>query len=185
MESRRLLINGKFTHYLVYEDGRLWSELKGGRFILPQVNSAGYILYNTTCMLGKAYLAHTLVAMVFIGACPDGMEVNHKDLDKRNNHWRNLEWVTHGYNIRHARKAKPWDSGRKAGFKMSAVTKGRMAKAKHKGVRCFNEYGEEMFFTSIEEFCGHFGTYRKKFNRIVSSGVRIDGWWVQYADGWL
>ena len=51
-----------------------------------------------------------------------------------------------------------------------------------KGVRCFND-NEEMFFDSVGAFCEHFSVYRKKFNRIVGSGKKIDGWFVVYLDG--
>lgn len=180
MESKRLIIDGGSTPYRVYEDGRLWSDLRGGRFICPQANSAGYLMYNTTHSLGKAYLAHTLAALMFIGPPPKGYEVNHGDMDKRNNHWSNLKWVTHTYNMRHARNANHWDPGR-VGFKHSDLTKAKMAKGKYKAVRCFRD-DNEMVFASIDEFCDYFGTYRKKFNYLVSSAKKIDGWYVRYAD---
>jgi hypothetical protein len=44
---------------------------------------------------------HTLVAYAFIGPCPEGKEVNHKDLDKENNYYKNLEYLTHQENIDH------------------------------------------------------------------------------------
>lgn len=37
---------------------------------------------------------HQAVALAFIGACPDGKEVGHKDHNKRNNRPENLEYVT-------------------------------------------------------------------------------------------
>ena len=50
----------------------------------------------------KTIHVHILVARKFIGPCPDGKEVNHKDLDKKNNHYSNLEYRTHKSNIKHA-----------------------------------------------------------------------------------
>jgi hypothetical protein len=38
---------------------------------------------------------HAVVAEVFIGPCPEGMEINHKDLDRNNPRADNLEYVTH------------------------------------------------------------------------------------------
>ena len=47
-------------------------------------------------------LVHVLVAEAFIGPCPDGEEVNHKDGAKTNCAVENLEYLTHSENMRHA-----------------------------------------------------------------------------------
>jgi hypothetical protein len=43
---------------------------------------------------------HRLVAEAFIGRCPDGKQVNHKDANPLNNSVENLEYVTQKENIR-------------------------------------------------------------------------------------
>ena len=50
----------------------------------------------------KAAKVHQLVAAMFIGPCPAGKELNHKDGVKTNNHVSNLEYVTHTENQHHA-----------------------------------------------------------------------------------
>lgn len=45
---------------------------------------------------------HKLVAEAFLGACPDGHDVDHKNSNKFDNHWKNLEYVTHGENMTRA-----------------------------------------------------------------------------------
>lgn len=50
----------------------------------------------------RKFGVHQLVALAFIGTCPDGYEVNHIDLDKGNNIPLNLEYITHAQNIKHA-----------------------------------------------------------------------------------
>lgn len=45
---------------------------------------------------------HELVMLAFVGPRPEGLQINHKDGDKRNNHLPNLEYVTCAENHRHA-----------------------------------------------------------------------------------
>ena len=40
-----------------------------------------------------------LVAEVFIGPCPPGKELHHKDGDSTNDRLENLEWITHAENM--------------------------------------------------------------------------------------
>ena len=44
---------------------------------------------------------HRLVADAFLGPCPIGHEVNHKNLDKADNRTANLEYVTRSENLLH------------------------------------------------------------------------------------
>lgn len=50
----------------------------------------------------KTFSAHVLVALAFLGPCPRGYEVNHKDRNRANNRARNLEYVTHSDNLLHS-----------------------------------------------------------------------------------
>ena len=44
---------------------------------------------------------HVVVAMAFVDGYFEGAEVNHKDLNKTNNYYKNLEWVTRSQNQKH------------------------------------------------------------------------------------
>lgn len=74
-----------------------------GRILKLQLDKDGYT-YCTPSVDGKVYKCriHKLVAEKFIGPCPDGKELNHKDTDRANNHYRNLEYVTHAENVQHS-----------------------------------------------------------------------------------
>lgn len=76
-----------------------------GRILIPSVTKKGY-RFVSLCVFGKrkTHLISRLVALAFIPN-PNGLsDVNHVDLDKSNNRAGNLEWSTHGDNMRHAWK---------------------------------------------------------------------------------
>lgn len=54
--------------------------------------------HGTAC----AFLTHRLVAEAFIGPCPRGHQVNHKNFDRLDNRVENLEWVTPRENLLHS-----------------------------------------------------------------------------------
>ncbi len=62
-------------------------------------NRQGYLLVQ---LESRKYTVHRLVACAFLAPDPSRPHVNHKDGVKTNNHARNLEWVTHAENVRHA-----------------------------------------------------------------------------------
>ena len=64
----------------------------------------GYFIVNPV-VSGKnvPMFVHAIIAELFIGPRPSGMDVNHRDGVKTNNVVSNLEYVTHQENMRHAR----------------------------------------------------------------------------------
>lgn len=50
----------------------------------------------------KPLYLHRVVYELFVASIPSGYEINHKDSDKSNNCYTNLEAVTHADNMRHA-----------------------------------------------------------------------------------
>lgn len=51
---------------------------------------------------GRTFSVHSLVARVFLGEPSPGMQVNHLDEDKYNNHSSNLVWATPSDNTKHS-----------------------------------------------------------------------------------
>ena len=70
-----------------------------GRHSKPQQKADGYLRVKVD---DKYVYVHKLVAETFICPRPQGLEINHKDGNKTNNHVSNLEWVTRSENIRHS-----------------------------------------------------------------------------------
>ena len=54
----------------------------------------------------KNYSVHQLVAKAFCDGYEEGLVVNHKDLNKTNNHYSNLEWITPKENSIHYHQNK-------------------------------------------------------------------------------
>jgi hypothetical protein len=73
------------------------------KLLSPGEQQSGHLCVNLS-MHGKPHMrrVHTLVALAFIGPCPEGLEVNHIDGDPKNNVVSNLEYVTHKENMLHA-----------------------------------------------------------------------------------
>lgn len=67
--------------------------------ILRPNKAAVYLSVN---LKGKTYRIHRLVAIHFIDNPQNKPQVNHKDCNKRNNHYSNLEWSTRNENMQHA-----------------------------------------------------------------------------------
>lgn len=92
-----------FPKYEITDTGEVYTKSSGKR-------KATWIIsgYEMLCLYkdGKRtdISVHRLVALNFIPNEEDKPIVNHKDLNKLNNHASNLEWVTHQENIDHA-----WD----------------------------------------------------------------------------
>ena len=90
------------------------THVQGGGFILKgALDSAGY---RVVCLSvngwTKSFKIHTLVATAF---CAKGQSwfshCNHKDANKQNNRWNNLEWTTHSKNLSHAAAMGRMSSG--------------------------------------------------------------------------
>lgn len=85
--------------YEINENGTIFRNVKSkkqNKIKLDMHHSqSGY--YVTFCHLKgivKRVMIHKVVAECWLGDCPDGCEVDHKDRNSRNNHYTNLRYVT-------------------------------------------------------------------------------------------
>lgn len=107
--AQMLDIIGYEGRYAVTDDGRIWAypnRLHDGKWLKPVISSKipgkDYLIVSLCKGEAKNYAVHTLVALMFMGARPEGMSINHIDGNKINNSACNLEYVTSGDNTRHA-----------------------------------------------------------------------------------
>jgi len=101
MNETWIKING-FDNYLIDEKGQVFS-CHSKKILKNGIEGWGYEmvgLYKN----GKqcSIKVHKLVAEAFLGPRPEGMQINHKDGVKTNNHFSNLEYCTPSQNTQHA-----------------------------------------------------------------------------------
>lgn len=85
--SNEIWKNHPTLNVVISNCGRIQKDLKSIGTNIPQ----GYL---TTNINKKHHMMHRLVAQTFLPNPENKPYVNHKDLDKKNNHVDNLEWVT-------------------------------------------------------------------------------------------
>jgi len=92
------------TDYVVYEDGRVWSNKKNA-WLKISTSGAGY---KQLTIAKEHWTIHRLIATMFIPN-PDNLSVvMHLDNDRTNNSIDNLKWGTNSENQKHAyRSGKP------------------------------------------------------------------------------
>ena len=90
-----------YSKYKVYEDGKIWSYSQK-KFLKPVINHNGYQRVHLSDNEGKRklYFVHRVVWEAVTGyPIPEGMQVNHIDECKTNNHINNLNLMTCKENI--------------------------------------------------------------------------------------
>lgn len=114
---------------------------------------------------------HRLVADAFVeGRREETTDVNHKDLNKVNNHWTNLEWVTHSENILHGTANTP---GRKERVRA-------MAQARCRPVEAVDACGGVKWHASGRAAAIAMGNHR----RAANIKTAIDGGQFWYGAHW-
>lgn len=121
-----------YPNYLVSDTGDVFSKLSN-KTLYKEKNTAGYYRVR----LGvpqKKFFIHNLVAKTYCEGYFEGAVVNHKDFNKCNNHYTNLEWITRSDNSKHAYK----------GGKQTGAFTEILANYLYKGVIYYNKTVKEM-----------------------------------------
>ena len=105
-----LVEKGQFS---VDEEGRIW---RHNGHVQRAEKKGRYLQVGFGPKKERRYIyAHRAVCLAHHGDIPGGMQINHKDGDKHNNHPDNLECVSHAENGRHACRILGLNRGEKHG----------------------------------------------------------------------
>lgn len=156
-------------HYRIEEDGAIWSIAKE-RYV-RQVLSSAFYAYVALRPLPAMTAVHKVVAQKYLGDCPPGCEISHKDGNRLNNHWTNLEYITHSENQlkafrEHGRELPPGNR-----HSPSVETKLLMSQAKKKPVYCSD--GRQ--WKSVEECAKAIGKTRVSIYESIRDGFELRG----------
>lgn len=146
-----------FGRIMRIKDGHPQSRTKAGKILKPRKMENGYwyiTIYESSKR--KDFRIHRLVAEHFIGPCPKDYEVNHIDADKSNNHYFNLEYVTHKENIEHAKRLDLYARG-------EGVSISKLNKTKVKLIRLVHKMG----LVSMKELAIIFEVHRTTIEQII------------------
>lgn len=115
MKEKWKYINGTNNKFMVSNTGKIkgcerYTPFKNSRRFVPEKifkaskNNSGYLTASLSIAIGemKSVLVHRVVAEHFTNKPKNNYEVNHKDGNKLNNNYSNLEWTNRSKNQIHA-----------------------------------------------------------------------------------
>ena len=94
-------IQGYEGYYQISSEGNI-RNIKTKQILIGDTNNLGYRRITLYTPVKKRFFIHRLVALHFCEGYSEGLVVNHKDGNKQNNNYTNLEWVTRSENDLHA-----------------------------------------------------------------------------------
>lgn len=100
-------------NYLISNYGRV-KNIRKDKILKPYSGGKGYV---TVSLKGKTSYVHRLVGLHFLTGYKRGRCVAHKNFDKRDNFYKNLEWTTFSKLVKYYFKHHPNASNNIAGCK--------------------------------------------------------------------
>ena len=122
--------------YVITKNGEVINK-HNGRILKPQLNGKGYLRVS----IGKQLMfVHRLVAQKYVPNPENKLQINHKDGNKLNNYYKNLEWVTNQENRNHAVENDLHLCGARCSW--SKLTSSQVLEILNDNVHTFTELGK-------------------------------------------
>ena len=106
------------VNYRAWSDGKIMG-LGRGKYLKTRINKDGYeeVTLGSTQKRSAGVKVHRIIAELFVpNDDPENkVEVNHKDFNRLNNDYTNLEWITHKENVAYSVKHGNYNKGQHAG----------------------------------------------------------------------
>ena len=105
--TQNLKQHPEYPYYSADEYGNIYAtRFNKVKLKVQSSHGRGYLHFTAIKTGGerKSYLSHRFIYECHFGMIPDGMQINHRDLDKTNNRLDNLELVDQWENMRHGKQ---------------------------------------------------------------------------------
>ena len=141
MKERWLPVAGYEGVYSVSDRGRVRREVsrtygKAGKILKPTANDTYPCVDLCKDGVRRKRQVHQIVAEAFLGPCPPGMNVNHKNARKHDPRLSNLEYGTQQHNVKEAYRLKRRDCrGAKNGKAILTTRRVRAIRKAYTGAR--------------------------------------------------
>lgn len=110
----------EYKNYKISENGEVWGEPtksnhnRKGKMMTIRKNIKGYnivtLYYNNKTHIKSV---HRLVYELYVGEIPVGFDVHHKDNNKYNNNFNNLDIIEHSYHTKIHKLGSVWNKPKK------------------------------------------------------------------------
>jgi hypothetical protein len=184
MERKEITLPGFEGLYYIYEDGSVFSVRKQ-RFLKPHIREGyNYVMHYLSAhdkSQSRWFYVHHLVALHWLGICPRGKEINHKDHNKANNHYTNLEYSTHQQNALKAYRNNGIECHWVLNLTLpeSVISRMESSNARLKPCEAVNtETGKILPFSCIDSLCRELNVNRRTFNRHIRDRSAYKGKYV-------
>lgn len=140
--------------YMISDTGEIYSTITKKTLKQTLNKSTGYkgVVISVGSRSKKKLLkTHIAVAYNFVDGYKDGLVVNHKDGNKQNNCYNNLEWITQKQNAEHAIQNNLMADG----IKIKCVNTGEI----------FNSITDASLWCGLSRYTGSIRDYLKDKNR--------------------